>query len=147
MEEALIYAGLFCFRSLWLKRRQALSKLQQVMGHSSLQVSLTYLRGLEVKQLDAEDMPILWLWNSCNMMQLYSWFLLGLFFRASSFNQDISNWNVSNVITMNGMFTIATSFNQDLSQWCVSNISSLPSDFSTNSALTAANHPVWGTCP
>ena len=71
----------------------------------------------------------------------------GLFFRASSFNQDISNWNVSNVITMNGMFTIATSFNQDLSQWCVSNISSLPSDFSTNSALTAANHPVWGTCP
>ena len=29
------------------------------MGHSSLQVSLTYLRGLEVKQLDADDMPIL----------------------------------------------------------------------------------------
>jgi hypothetical protein len=37
----------------------SLTKLQQVMGHSSLQVSLTYLRGLEVKQLDAEDMPIL----------------------------------------------------------------------------------------
>jgi hypothetical protein len=29
------------------------------MGHSSLQVSLTYLKGLEVKQLDADDMPIL----------------------------------------------------------------------------------------
>ena len=29
------------------------------MGHSSLQVSLTYLRGLEVKQLDAEDMPVI----------------------------------------------------------------------------------------
>ena len=37
----------------------SLTKLQQVMGHSSLQVSLTYLRGLEVKQLDAEDMPTL----------------------------------------------------------------------------------------
>ena len=36
----------------------SLTKLQQVMGHSSLQVSLTYLRGLEVKQLDAEDMPV-----------------------------------------------------------------------------------------
>ena len=27
------------------------------MGHSSLQVSLTYLRGLEVRQLDQNDMP------------------------------------------------------------------------------------------
>ena len=37
----------------------SLTKLQQVMGHSSLQVSLTYLRGLEVKQLDVEDLPVL----------------------------------------------------------------------------------------
>ena len=37
----------------------SLTKLQQVMGHSSLQVSLTYLRGLEVKQLEIDDMPIL----------------------------------------------------------------------------------------
>ena len=27
------------------------------MGHSSLQVSLTYLRGLEVTQLTEDDMP------------------------------------------------------------------------------------------
>jgi len=27
------------------------------MGHSSMTVSLTYLRGLEVKQLDVEDLP------------------------------------------------------------------------------------------
>ena len=27
------------------------------MGHSSLQVSLTYLRGLEVTELKEEDMP------------------------------------------------------------------------------------------
>ena len=37
----------------------SLTKLQQVMGHSSLQVSLTYLRGLEVKHLDIDDMPVL----------------------------------------------------------------------------------------
>ena len=37
----------------------SLVKLQQVMGHSSLQVSLTYLRGLDVKQLDVADMPSL----------------------------------------------------------------------------------------
>ena len=36
----------------------SLQKLQQVMGHSDMKVSLTYLRGLEVRQLDVEDLPI-----------------------------------------------------------------------------------------
>ncbi|MEJ6796387.1 MAG: tyrosine-type recombinase/integrase, partial [Flavobacteriales bacterium] len=35
----------------------SLLKLQQVMGHSDMKVSLTYLRGLEVKQLDVKDLP------------------------------------------------------------------------------------------
>jgi integrase len=39
------------------EQSNSLVKLQQVMGHSSLQVSLTYLRGLDVKQLDVTDMP------------------------------------------------------------------------------------------
>ena len=34
-----------------------LSKLQKAMGHSSLAVSLTYLRGLEVSELEESDMP------------------------------------------------------------------------------------------
>ena len=37
----------------------SLSKLQKAMGHSSLAVSLTYLRGLEVSELEEEDMPIM----------------------------------------------------------------------------------------
>ena len=37
----------------------SLVKLQQVLGHSSLQVSLTYLRGLEVQQMELNDMPSL----------------------------------------------------------------------------------------
>jgi integrase len=37
----------------------SLTTLQQVMRHSSLQVSLTYLRGLEVKQLEVDDMPVI----------------------------------------------------------------------------------------
>ena len=41
------------------KRTGSLTKLQRAMGHSSLQVSLTYLRGLEVIELKEEDMPIL----------------------------------------------------------------------------------------
>lgn len=35
----------------------SLNKLQQVMGHSSINVSLTYLRGLGIKQLSVDDMP------------------------------------------------------------------------------------------
>ena len=35
----------------------SLLKLQQVMGHSDMKVSLTYLRGLEVSNLDVEDLP------------------------------------------------------------------------------------------
>ena len=40
------------------KRTGSLTKLQRAMGHSSLQVSLTYLRGLEVTELTEEDMPM-----------------------------------------------------------------------------------------
>ena len=36
----------------------ALTKLQRAMGHSSLNVSLTYLRGLEVAELTESDMPM-----------------------------------------------------------------------------------------
>jgi integrase len=41
------------------KRTGSLHKLQRAMGHSSLNVSLTYLRGLEVTELKEEDMPSL----------------------------------------------------------------------------------------
>ena len=40
------------------KRTGSLTKLQKAMGHSSLNVSLTYLRGLEVAELKEEDMPM-----------------------------------------------------------------------------------------
>jgi len=40
------------------KRTGSLTKLQRAMGHSSLQVSLTYLRGLEITELTEKDMPI-----------------------------------------------------------------------------------------
>jgi len=41
------------------KRTGSLHKLQRAMGHSSLNVSLTYLRGLEVAELEEEDMPLI----------------------------------------------------------------------------------------
>ncbi|MDG2194358.1 MAG: site-specific integrase [Polaribacter sp.] len=41
------------------KRTGSLTKLQKAMGHSSLNVSLTYLRGLEVSELEEGDMPMI----------------------------------------------------------------------------------------
>jgi integrase len=33
-------------------------ELQKAMGHSSISVSLTYLRGLDIAELKEEDMPM-----------------------------------------------------------------------------------------
>ena len=40
------------------KRTGSITKLQSAMGHSSIKVSLTYLRGLEVPELTEDDMPV-----------------------------------------------------------------------------------------
>ena len=70
-----------------------------------------------------------------------------MFYNATSFNQDISSWDVSKVIDMYTMFSGASAFDQDLSQWCVSEIASLPYEFDLNAINWTLPRPVWGTCP
>ena len=81
-------------------------------------------------------------WDVSNVIDMSE-----MFSNASSFNQDIGSWDMINVDNMDKMFSGATAFNQDLTQWCVPYFFSVPTDFSTNSALTASNQPVWGNCP
>ncbi|NME72294.1 BspA family leucine-rich repeat surface protein [Flammeovirga aprica] len=48
-----------------------------------------------------------------------------LFCDAESFNGDISNWNVSAVESMRSMFYNASSFNKDLNNWDVSSVKNM----------------------
>ncbi|CAK2142282.1 putative BspA family leucine-rich repeat surface protein [Vibrio crassostreae] len=51
-------------------------------------------------------------WNVSNGVDFNNMFTLNHFF-----NQDISNWNVSKGVNFNEMFRYASSFNQDISKW------------------------------
>ena len=63
--------------------------------------------------------------------------LSNMFNNAAKFNQDISAWNVSRVISMNGMFTSTTFFNQDISAWDVSNVTDMANMFNNAQAFNS----------
>ena len=56
-----------------------------------------------------------------------------MFSGETSFNGDISNWDVSSVVNMQEMFVAAQAFDQDISNWDVSNVENMPNMF--NAAL------------
>jgi len=61
-----------------------------------------------------------------------------LFSGATSFNQDISSWNVSNGTNLSGMFANATSFDQNLGAWTFKNSANLSAMF-FSSGISNAN--------
>ena len=78
-------------------------------------------------------------WNTSNVTNMNY-----MFYKAYVFNQPIGLWNTSNVTNMGYMFYQAYDFNQNISNWIVTKVSpNPPYDFSTGSALTTTNSPVW----
>ena len=61
-----------------------------------------------------------------------------LFFGATSFNQDIGSWNVSNGTSLQSMFFNATSFDQNLGAWTFKNSANLSTMF-FQSGISNAN--------
>ena len=64
-----------------------------------------------------------------------------MFLGATSFNSDISDWNVSTVTEMRRMFDTATAFNQPLNGWNVAAVNDMSEMFA---AASAFNRPLNG---
>jgi len=65
-------------------------------------------------------------------------------FPFSSFNRPIGDWDVSNVTNMEGMFSYSP-FNQDISSWSVDGVTDC-TQFSDGAPLTEANTPNFTNC-
>ena len=79
-------------------------------------------------------------WDVSNVTTMY-----GMFESATAFNQDISSWDVSKVTDMEFMFRFATAFNQDLSSWDVSNVTTCDS-FSDDAPQWTLPQPNFTNC-
>ena len=86
-------------------------------------------RGASSMVYNATDAPDLSGVTSMSFMFLY----------ATSFNGDISDWNVSSVTDMRNMFVRATSFNQPLNDW---NVSSVTDMFAMFNYATSFDQPL-----
>ena len=69
-------------------------------------------------------------WDTSN---IYDW--TGMFYRASLFNQNISSWDTSNASDMSGMFNGASAFNQDIGAWDISSVTDMRDMFNNASSF------------
>ncbi|TFG00813.1 MAG: BspA family leucine-rich repeat surface protein [Promethearchaeota archaeon] len=119
-------------------------KLLEISQWGDLQLgnSENYFMGCENLHLTATDAlnlsgttDLSRMFHSCsnlgNSGNLNSWDvssvtnMAGMFYGASSFNQNISGWDVSSVTDMKWMFDGASSFNQDIGGWVVSSVTDM----------------------
>ena len=89
-----------------------------VSGQTYTAVSEAQLRAMDV---DTDDYTVV-----CTSLVTDMSFM---FFGASSFNQNIGNWDTSNNTTLEGTFSFATAFNQNIGNWNTLNVTSMQNMF------------------
>jgi len=67
-----------------------------------------------------------------------------LFYKNSTFNEDISRWDVSKVESMNRMFCDAAAFNQPIGGWDVSKVQNMQYMFCGAKSIQSTNW--WVGC-
>ena len=92
-----------------------------------------FYRCRNLGRLSARDLPDLT--GVTNMRRM--------FYYASAFQSDLSQWNVSSVTDMGCMFDGASAFQSDLSQWNVSSVTSMGRMFYDASAFRLPAHAPW----
>ena len=78
-------------------------------------------------------------WNTSNVTTMEE-----MFYFASKFNGDISSWDTSKVTNMKAMFMVAEDFNKDISGWDTSNVTNMFGLFSRAEAFNQ-NINSWDT--
>jgi surface protein len=68
-----------------------------------------------------------------------------MFNNALLFDQELSSWNTSSIISMTEMFYHASSFNQDISSWDVDQVISCSSIFNS-CPISEENKPTFTLC-
>ena len=63
-------------------------------------------------------------WNTSGVMSMRK-----MFYGASAFNQDIGNWTVDSGTNMGGMFWYASAFNHDIGGWAVDKVTNMATMF------------------
>jgi hypothetical protein len=68
---------------------------------------------------------------------------MGNLFQESTYNQDISSWDVSSVTNMNRMFWLNSSFNQPIGVWDTSSLVTVREMFELNNAVFNQDISNW----
>ena len=85
-------------------------------------------------------------WNVGNVTNMSGMFNQMFQYGAPSQNTGLTNWDVSKVTNMTSMFNGCSVFDQNLSNWKVTQIATKPTDFDTGTSVnwTTAEKPNWG---